>query len=320
MKVIDVSHWQGDINFASVRSELIEGVIIKAGGSDAGFYTDSKFNINYENAKANNLNVGAYYFVGKKCLSKNDGIKDAERFINIIKDKTFELPLYIDIEVQPNGYKEGVTDAIFGFCETLEKAGYFAGVYASDISGYKNKINYDRIKTRFTLWVARYGSKPTYVKSYDVWQYSSKGKIYGIDGYVDLNECYKDFPSIMKNKGYNGFKKEETKKDNVVSKKSNEEIANEVINGLWNNGEQRKSLLTKAGYDYKTIQDIVNNKVKIKKSIPIKSNKVYYTVKKGDTLSGIAKKYKTNLNTIKKLNPSIKNINKIYVAQKIRIK
>ena len=71
MKLIDISHWQGNIDFEKVRASGIEGVIIKSGGSDAGFYKDNMFETNYSKAKAAGLHVGAYYFVGAGCVTAN---------------------------------------------------------------------------------------------------------------------------------------------------------------------------------------------------------------------------------------------------------
>ena len=207
MKIIDVSHWQGNIDFNKVKNDGVKGVIIKAGGSDSGLYTDSKFNTNYTNATKVGLSVGAYYFVGAKCLSKADGKADADRFINIIKGKKFDLPVYMDVEAPASGQKTKVTNAIIGFCEEMESKGYFVGVYASDISGFKDRINYNDIKNKYTLWVARYGSKPTYATTYGMWQYSSTGKVSGISGNVDMDESYVDFPSIIKKGGFNGYSK-----------------------------------------------------------------------------------------------------------------
>ena len=95
---IDVSHWQGDIDWEQVKASGIDFVIVKAGGSDAGFYTDKYFEKNYAGAKSAGLMVGAYYFVGKYCISTLDGSADAQRFLKICEGKTFDLPLFIDIE------------------------------------------------------------------------------------------------------------------------------------------------------------------------------------------------------------------------------
>lgn len=204
MKLIDVSHWQGNIDFAKVRANGIEGVIIKAGGSDAGFYKDSMFETNYSRAKQAGLHVGAYYFVGPGCKTANDGLADAKRFEAMLAGKQFDLPVYMDVEAPPAGYKAGVTDSVIAFGDYLEKRGYFVGVYGSDISGFKERMDLDRVK-RFTLWVARYGSQPKYATGWDIWQYTSTGYINGIGGHVDIDECRRDFPSIIKSIGRNGY-------------------------------------------------------------------------------------------------------------------
>lgn len=204
MNGIDISHWQGIIDFNKVKKSGVDFIIIKAGGSDKGFYKDSKFETYYAQAKNLGFKIGSYYFVGKGCISAKDGAADAERFLNIIKGKTFEYPVYIDIETTPKSMKQGATDAVIAFCEVLENAGYYAGIYASDISGFHDALQIERLNA-YDKWVARYGASPKYVKSYGVWQYSSKGKIEGITGNVDLDISYLNYENIMKKKHLNGF-------------------------------------------------------------------------------------------------------------------
>lgn len=201
MKGIDISRWQGDIDFSKLKTDF---AIIKAGGSDAGLYRDRRFDEYYAALKKKKIPVGAYYFVGKKCKSRADGVADAKRFINLLKGKQFEMPVYIDFEAPDATFKEANTDACIGFCETMEAAGYFTGIYASDISGFKDRLNLERLKP-YSLWVARYGSKPKYVKSYGIHQYSSTGTVAGIKGNVDLDECTVDYPAIIKKKHFNGY-------------------------------------------------------------------------------------------------------------------
>ena len=203
-KGIDVSRFQKTIDWATVKQSGIEFAIIKAGGSDDGFYVDSCFERNYVGAKAVGMPIGAYYYVGPNCTSREDGIADAKRFLEIIKGKQFEYPVYIDVEESAPAAKTGATDACIGFCQTMEQAGYYCGIYASDISGFVDRLDLLRL-TQFDKWVARYGSKPTAVKTYGMWQCSSTGKIAGITDDVDLDECYMDYPSIIKNAGLNGF-------------------------------------------------------------------------------------------------------------------
>ena len=117
----------------------------------------------------------------------------------------------MDIEAQENRYKDGITDAAVAFCKELEKAGYFVGIYASDISGFKDKLHHDRIKD-YAHWVARYGNEPKVCKEYGIWQYSSKGTVNGISGSVDMDLSTVDYSKTIKEKGFNGYPKKESKK------------------------------------------------------------------------------------------------------------
>ena len=242
---IDVSHWQGDIDWEQVKASGIDFVIVKAGGSDAGFYTDRCFEKNYEGAKAAGLMVGAYYFVGKYCISTLDGEADAQRFLKICEGKTFDLPLFIDIETTPFDRKRGATDAVIAFCNVIENAGYMSGVYASKTSGFADRLEDSRL-SNIRHWVAQYNNKCTYHGNYMIWQKSSKGSVPGIDGNVDLDELYD-------NKLTN-----ESNDDNIKYKKVTKTIVNAVIRGDYGNGEERKQRLADAGYDYAAVQKAVN--------------------------------------------------------------
>ena len=206
IKGIDISHWNGDIDFNKVKASGIEFVIIKAGGSDRGFYTDPKFKTNYEKAKAAGLFVGAYYFVGKKFYGDLAGIADGKRFTEILKGMQFEYPVYLDVETTDPRYKELATDAAIAFCKTLENAGYYVGIYASDISGFKEKLNHSRLEA-YAHWVAGYGKEPEVCKEGVIHQYSSKGAIDGIVGSVDLDKSSCDYSKYIIAGGFNGFKK-----------------------------------------------------------------------------------------------------------------
>lgn len=205
---IDVSKWQGNIDWNAVKLSGTEFAIIKAGGSDAGFYTDSCYERNYDGAKAAGVPVGAYYIVGPRCLSAEDGTADAFRFLDMLKGKKFEYPVYLDWELPPAGHRLESTQAANAFCDTLERFGYYVGIYASDVAGFKERLMLKDL-SKYDIWVARYGSAPDYVKafraSYGMWQFSSTGSIPGIRGNVDLDIAYYDFPAIMKSKHLNGY-------------------------------------------------------------------------------------------------------------------
>ena len=139
---------------------------------------------------------------------------------------------------------------------------------------------------------------------------------------MDMDYAYVDYPAIIQNGGFNGFTKavsDDSKPATpapVTPAKTVDELAQEVLDGKWGNGTDRKERLTAAGYDYSAVQAKVNALVKKQESTP-----VYYTVKSGDTLSGIAKKYSTTVSAIQKLNPTlIKNVNLILTGWKIRVK
>ena len=153
--------------------------------------------------------------------------------------------------------KKSLTEQCVEFCNLIQKAGYKAGVYAN-LNWFKNYI--DASKLNCSIWVAQYNNKCTYTGKYDIWQYSSSEKISGISGNVDVNYLYNE--SIMKETGQKN------------SKKSNEEIASEVIAGKWGNGNERKSKLEKAGYNPTTIQNIVNQKLSEEVNTNKKSNEI----------------------------------------------
>ena len=206
-KGIDVSFYQGVIDWKKVKAAGIKFAILKAGGSDSGFYVDKTFSTNYYRAKDAGIAVGAYYFAGPYFQGKEAGRADADRFLNIIKGKKFEYPLVIDIEAQQASRKAGTTEAAIAFCEKLERAGYYAMIYGSDISGFHDRLQLDRLNA-YDKWVAKYSSKPPeYVKKYGIWQHSCKGRVNGIKSYVDLDISYNNYPAIIKNAGLNGFTK-----------------------------------------------------------------------------------------------------------------
>lgn len=206
IKGIDISHWNVVKDFNLVKASGIDFVILKAGGSDAGFYTDVQFENYYRLAKLAGLDVGAYYFAGKNFYGWESGEQDAMRFARIIKDKKFEYPVYIDIELTSttSNKVEEATDAAISFCRYMENQGYFAGIYASDISGFRQRLQLERL-SQFSKWVARYGKKPQYVEDYAIWQKSSTGKVPGIIGYVDMDISNVDFKKLIVNKHFNGY-------------------------------------------------------------------------------------------------------------------
>lgn len=202
MAGIDVSHWQGKIDFHKVKKSGIQFVIIKAGGSDAGLYKDNKFDTYYNDAKRAGLYVGAYYFAGKSFWLNGMGLSNAQHFLRLLEGKIFDMPVYIDVEMCPPKERLRTTNQVIEFCEWMEMHNAFVGVYASDIAGFDNMLQKTRLE-KYTWWVARYGGKPKNI--YGIYQWTPSGRVNGISGKVDRNKCVVDFPSIIKRKGLNQF-------------------------------------------------------------------------------------------------------------------
>jgi GH25 family lysozyme M1 (1,4-beta-N-acetylmuramidase) len=202
---IDLSRWNIVTSFDDVKNAGIDFVILRSGGNNGGFYKDPKFELYYKAAKKAGLKVGAYYDTGTDFISSAVGFNCANHMLTHLEGKQFEMPIYADIETVTTAQRSGATEAAITFCEQLEKNGYFAGIYASDISGFKDRLILEKLEGRFTLWVARYGKQPQYVKDYAIWQKSSTGSVNGIKGNVDLDESTVNFSSIIKKKHLNNF-------------------------------------------------------------------------------------------------------------------
>lgn len=257
MRGIDVSKWQKKVDFNKAKDSGIGFAILRAGYGKEVKQKDVYFDANYNAAKAAGLPVGAYWYSYAKTIE--DAKKEAQACISVLKGKQFEFPIYYDVEEQSQFAKgKNFIDSIITvFCDALESAGYYVGLYMS-ASPLKTYVS-DSIKKRYSIWVAQYRITCTYDGEFSIWQYSSKGKVPGISGNCDMNECYTDFPTIIVNNGFNGFLK---KTDSVPRKKTLDEIAGEVIDGKWGNGSERRKRIKEAGYDYDAVRRRVNAMLK----------------------------------------------------------
>ena len=324
---IDLSSYQKGINLNKAKNEGVQFVILRAGytgyGNGVSKAKDNNFETFYSQCKSLGIPVGAYWFSCANTYQK--GVDEANwMYENCLKGKQFEYPIYLDVEEDAGGrhYRSGagkaaITAGIKGFCETMESKGYYTGVYASS-SWFSTLIDVS-IPNRFDCWVANWSNSNPGSPAHGLWQFggeTNKIRSNKIAGYtVDQNYAYKDYPSIIKNGKMNGFGSSSVEPVPTPSKKSNEEIANEVLAGQWGNGEDRKNKLTAAGYDYNAIQAIVNQKIGANPTQPTTQT---YTVKSGDTLSSIASKYGTTYQELARIN-GISNPNKIYPGQVLKI-
>ncbi len=193
---IDVSKWNGEIDWDRVRNAGVEFAIVRAGyrGSVTGsLVEDPCFAANMKGAAASGVPVGVYFFT--QAVNEVEAVEEASVVLQLVKEYSLDYPIFIDTEgAGGNGRADGLdaetrTLVCEAFCRTIENAGYKAGVYGSR-NWYNNNLYTDRLDNDYCIWLAEYRSVPLYQGYYQIWQYTSKGKVDGIDGNVDMNISY----------------------------------------------------------------------------------------------------------------------------------
>lgn len=203
---IDVSKWQGTINFDKLTaSKKIDFMIAKSGEyweSKKAFQLDSQFERNYSEAKKRKIPFGTYLYSYATNVEK--ARTEANELVRYLKKtgKTFELPIFFDIEdnTQNSLSKQDKTNICKAFGEIVQNAGYKVGIYSSKY-WLMNQIDLAQIPSSYDIWVASYGtnngsvpaSKYEFAGNHDIWQYTSTGRIDGINGNVDFNISYKKY-------------------------------------------------------------------------------------------------------------------------------
>lgn len=193
LKGIDVSQFQSDIDWYKVKnSGDVDFAIIRAGYGQEYDQKDKKFDQNARNAQAAGMDFGIYWY--SYALDVDSVRKEAEVCMSMLDGYSFTYPVFFDIE--EISQRDQLSPAQFSaivdtFCSTLEENGYTAGVYSFG-SMLETKL-YDKIIEKYSVWVAEYNTAVSVYKGdYDIWQYSSTGKVDGIDTAVDLDYCYVD--------------------------------------------------------------------------------------------------------------------------------
>lgn len=315
MNGIDISSWQRDINLSAIKADF---VIVKA--TEGIGYVDKSCDMLFQKALSLGKKLGFYHFA--RPTANNDPVREADFFYENCKGYFGKAIPILDWEAEN---KHNVAWAKKWLDRVYQRSGVKPVIYMSE--SVVNSYDWSSVANAdYGLWIAKYrdnntdynynmanaGSRPKvkWWKFYCMWQWTSTGRLNGYSGNLDCNVFYGDGTTWDKYAGKSGTT--QPVKPTQPVKKSNEEIANEVINGAWGNGDDRKQRLTSAGYNYTVIQAIVNKLMGANKA-------VYYTVRSGDTLSAIASKYGTTYQQLAKIN-GIANPNKIYPGQKIRVK
>lgn len=300
-KGIDISHHQGDIDFDKLKGNIDFAMVRTSYGA---FYEDRKYKQNISGLEKIGVPYGLYHF--SYATSVVAAKKEAEGFLDLIKNYKPLYPVVIDIEYSDrtaNVRGDTLEQIADTFCKMVQDKGYYVMIYAN-LDYFKNKLN-GEVLNKYDKWLAEWRSKPTYNKPFGIWQYSSKGNIPGINGNVDLNIAYKDYPNIIRGKGLNnyvGSGKEETENElisdiNYVVKKG------DTLSGIASKYKTTYQKLASYNKISNPNKIYIGQIIKIPKNLNI--NPTTYVVKKGDTLSGIALKYGVNLKKLYEKNKSV---------------
>lgn len=313
LKGIDISNWQRGLNIASTGAEF---VICKA--TQGTTFVDPSCDIHYQAAKRLGLKLGVYHYA-----SGGDPIAEADFFVRNIQGYIGEAILVLDWERNQNSrYGEHASWCLKFLNRVKELTGVKPLIYMS-ASVIKAADWSSVVAGDYGLWVAGYPDSrdswdiPKFLWNvspwlfYAIWQYTSSG------GRLDRDVFMGDRTAWDKYAARNGSAPTPSSTP-APAKKSNEELATEVIRGNWGNDQDRKNRLTAAGYDYNAVQSIVNQRLG-SSSKSSSSGEIWYTVKSGDTLWAIAQRYGTTYQEIARLS-GIADPNKIWPGQRVRVK
>ena len=214
---IDVSKYNHPIDWKKVKNAGVKFAILRVGFASTSnrhnLYLDPYFEEFYRGAKEVGMPVGVYFY--SRCNSIQTARREAEFILNAIKGKQFEYPIWLDVEditTLNSTSRSALTRAVVTCLEEIKKAGYYVGIYSGKYI-LRDKLDDEDLK-QYDHWIAQYATRSTYTTyKISMWQFGgevnflTRKKIPGIGNDVaDQNYCYKDYPTIIKNAGLNGFK------------------------------------------------------------------------------------------------------------------
>ena len=328
-KLIDVSTWNGNIDWDKVYKSGVRYAMIRSSfGVENPNQVDNKFVRNITNAQRAGVKCGIYHYSYAK--SAAEAKKEAEFCLKTIKGYKLDLPVAFDIEDSSQTHlgKDTLTSIVIAFCDRIKSAGYRPMLYCNP-NWLCNYLHKDKLINKYDIWLANWGvSAPSY--NCAIWQYSESGSVPGVSGSVDMNWIFKDYTSTKP-----ATTKPVTKPSNVKKTDYSVKVTAQAGLNVRKGAGTNYSIITalKCG-TVVTVSKVSGNwgyvgkyggwicldyTAKVSTTSTVKSDKVYYTVKSGDTLSYIAYRYSTTVDKLVSLN-NIKNRDLIYVGQKIRVK
>lgn len=253
LKGIDVSKHNGtDIDFSAVKSAGYDFVILRAGYGKVISQKDSTFELNYDKAIKADMHIGAYWYSYAKTVA--DAQLEAECFLQVIKDKQFDYPVSFDLEEQCQDIdhmtKSMRTDIVCAFLDKLQSAGYYAMLYCHHTWNGNTMLDTSRTN-KYDTWVADIWNKAP-EKHTGIWQnavYGTQsdidskraymlGAVPGVTGQIDTDIAYKDYPSIIKNAGLNGYVLQDEKDKKIASLAAENNRLHKIITDMLEIGKQ----------------------------------------------------------------------------------
>ena len=194
-KGIDVSVYQGDIDWAKAKKEIDFAILRVGYGQDIKSQDDSKWSKNVKGCIDNNIPYGVYIYSYATTVAAAKG--EADHVLRLIKGKKLSYPVFYDMEdaSQYRLTKNELGNIADAFCKRIKASGFYPAIYANT-NWFNNKLT-SSVFNKYDKWVAQYASSCQYKGKYTMWQYSSNGKVSGITGRVDMNYCYVNYPSII---------------------------------------------------------------------------------------------------------------------------
>ena len=321
---IDVSGHQGNIDWRKVKASGIQFAMLRAGyGANT---VDSEFERNAHGCMEEGIPFGVYWF--SYAYTPEMARREAEKCISVIREYKVQYPVCYDFEydsvryAQQNGVRVTRTLAtrlVEAFCGRVEELGYFA-MYYSNLD-YLERMFAPELRRKYALWYARYASAPG-ATGIGMWQYRDDERVDGIRGNVDMDIAYKDFARVISKEGLNHLKRPESTPDSATPE------PNDVIRYVVKKGDTLSAIAKQHGitlqrlisYNHITDPDRIypGDVIDIPHGENVSAMR-FYTVKPGDTLSGIAKKHQTTVKKLQQLN-KIKDPDRIYPGQIIQIR
>lgn len=319
---IDVSEFQGNINWTEVKSSGIQFVMIRAGYGQRNI--DPQFQRNAAECNRLGIPFGVYWF--SYAYTVEMARREADYCIEAIESYEVRYPVCFDFEYASVDYarKNGVTVTrelatalVTAFCSRVEELGYFT-MYYSNLD-FLNRMFDSSLRSKYALWYAQYAAKPS-ISNMAIWQYSNTGQVSGISGNVDQDVAYYDLANVISKAGLNKIGGE------VTTPRPPEGAADEIIYTV-KAGDTLSGIAARYGTTYETLASYNNienpnliyagQHIRIPAGYPGTAAR-YYTIKPGDTLSGIALRFGTTVARLQQLN-GIQNPNLIYAGTTIRV-